>query len=250
MKKFAFVFTITLSLLLAACTPFEDDILISIKRKEKKDRNDKDPKAMASFTVRIEAKGPTADGFATPFSPGIWLVQSQNSAPIFMNGEPDFGEGLEAIAEDGMPGMLVESLAGNPQVRARAAFDTPLGAMQPAPIFPGEGYEFSFEAQAGEYLNFATMFIQSNDLFVAPEAQGIALFDEDGHPISGDITHQLILWDAGTEVNEKPGEGPNQAPRQAGPNTGMDENGIVMPVDDGFTYPALDEVIRVIIEVE
>ena len=30
----------------------------------------------------------------------------------------------------------------------------------------------------------------------------------------------VALWDAGTEKNEVPGVGPNQAPRQAAPNTG------------------------------
>ena len=57
-----------------------------------------------------------------------------------------------------------------------------------------------------------------------------------------------MLWDAGTEVNEEPGVGLNQAPRQAGPNTGMTENGIVKMVNDGYTYPAVSEVIRVTIE--
>ena len=60
------------------------------------------------------------------------------------------------------------------------------------------------------------MYVQSNDLFLSPGDTGIALFADDGLPISGDITAQIGLWDAGTEVNEEPGVGANQAPRQAG----------------------------------
>jgi hypothetical protein len=45
-------------------------------------------------------------------------------------------------------------------------------------------------------------------------------------PIAGDITSQILLWDAGTEVNEEPGLGPNQAPLQPAPNTGPVEHGV------------------------
>ena len=62
---------------------------------------------------------------------------------------------------------------------------------------------------------------------------------------SGDITNQLELWDAGTEVNEEPGVGLNQAPRQGGPDTGETENGTVRIVDDIYTYPSLSDVIKV-----
>ena len=71
------------------------------------------------------------------------------------------------------------------------------------------------------------MFAQSNDVFLSTGPDGLALFDDDGAPLEGDISALLGLWDAGTEVNEAPGAGPNQAPRQAGPNTGPDEGGVV-----------------------
>ena len=66
-------------------------------------------------------------------------------------------------------------------------------------------------------------------------------------PTSGDVTGDVMLWDAGTEVNEAPGAGPNQAPRQTAANTGPDENGVVRPVSDGFTYPPVSEVIQVVV---
>jgi len=61
------------------------------------------------------------------------------------------------------------------------------------------------------------MFAQSNDLFFAPEPNGIPLFDAAGRARSGDSPDSIVLWDAGTEMNEQPGAGPNQAPRQAAP---------------------------------
>jgi len=76
------------------------------------------------------------------------------------------------------------------------------------------------------------MFGQSNDWFYAPGANGIALFDSKGAAVSGDITDQFYLWDAGTEKDEEIGIGPNQGPRQKGTNTGDDEHGVVHRVAD------------------
>ncbi len=92
------------------------------------------------------------------------------------------------------------------------------------------------------------MFGQSNDLFYAPGDKAIALFDDAGRPITADITSQLYLWDAGTEVNEEPGLGAAQAPRQSAPNTGRAENGVVRLARDSFKYPATRDVVRVTVK--
>ena len=189
---------------------------------------------------------------AVPLSPGAWAVHNAGD-PFFTVGENDRGEGLEAIAEDGSPGELVGNLATLSGVLFSDYFNTPIGADAPAPIFPGDGYEFTVYGVPGDYLSLATMFIQSNDLFYAPDGNGIPLFDEAGAPIDGDVTEQVLLWDAGTEVNEAPGVGENQAPRQSGPNTGADEDGPVVLIADGamgpggFSYPDAADVIRVTI---
>lgn len=126
----------------------------------------------------------------------------------------------------------------------------------PGLLLPGEQQEFSFEAGpvtlpgAETKLSFVTMFVQSNDLFLGPDEMGISLYQA-GTRVTGDVTDQVALWDAGTEVNEEPGTGPNQAPRQSGPDTGTDENGNVILVSesgDGFTYPAVNELIEVELE--
>lgn len=50
------------------------------------------------------------------------------------------------------------------------------------------------------------MLVHSNDLFFAPAERGIRIFN--GHMATeGSITTQVILWSAGTEVNEYHGAG-------------------------------------------
>ena len=188
----------------------------------------------AQFTVRIENLG-------TLLAPGAWVAQ-RGGTPLFIDGQADRGAGLEALAEDGNPAELAASLPRNSGV-----FATPVGADGPGPLTPGSAYEFTFVARPGDRLSFATMYVQSNDLFLAPGDTGIALFTNDRLPISGDVTGQIGLWDAGTEVNEAPGVGANQAPRQAAANTGADEGGTVRLVDDGFTYPAVADIVRITI---
>ena len=191
----------------------------------------------ARFTVRIENLG-------TLLAPGAWVAQ-RGGTPFFTDGQPDRGKGLEALAEDGNPAELAANLPRNSGV-----FNTPVGADSPGPLAfmeMGNAYEFTFVARPGDRLSFATMYVQSNDLFLAPGDTGIALFTDDRQPISGDITAQIGLWDAGTEVNEEPGVGANQAPRQAAANTGADEGGTVRLVDDGFTYPAVADIVRITI---
>jgi len=207
------------------------------------------------FTVKIEniskENGMTAkDGTKWSFavSPGLCIVHA-NNAPVFSAGKKDRGKGLERQAEEGNPAVLAESLKADKDVKSITVFNTPIGTSVPAPITPGFAYECSFEAAPGSRLTITSMFGQSNDLFYAPNESGIALFSN-GKPISGDITAKLILWDAGTEVHEEPGVGPNQAPRQKAPNTGKDENGVVKnikDVKDGFSYPQTTKVLKVTI---
>jgi hypothetical protein len=162
-----------------------------------------------------------------PVAPGIYAVV-RGANVLFREGEPAGGAGLEPLAEDGNPGLLIESLRKAAGVRAVGMF------------VPGQPFEV--RAAPGERLVFAAMFVQSNDLFYAPGPDGIDLF-----AIRGDATAQIRLWDAGTEVNQAPGVGDDQAPRQKGPNSGAAENGVVRPVSDGFAYPPVAGVLKVTI---
>jgi hypothetical protein len=173
------------------------------------------------FTVRVEnisdPQGMTAsNGVKFPFalSPGMYVL-SDKTAVLFTEGKPARANGLESQAEDGDPSGLVASLEKSP-----------------GPIRPGNSFEYTFMATPGMKLFSAMMFGQSNDWFYSPDANGIALFDGKGNPVSGEITNKFILWDVGTEVDEEIGIGPNQGPRQPAPNTGPDEHSVVHRVKD------------------
>jgi len=205
------------------------------------------------FTIRIEnvstattlklSNGATAPA---PTAPLLWVVHT-SADPLFTDGARDRGKGLEALAEDGDPSKLAGALKGMPGIVAVGVVNVPEGDMEPGPLLPGKAFRVTFSARPGEKLSLAFMFGQSNDLFYAPTGQGIDLFDDGGAPLSGDITARLILWDTGTEVNQEPGLGPDQAPRQAAPNTGAAEHGSVGRVHDRYTYPRVDQVVRVVV---
>ncbi|HYJ86322.1 MAG TPA: spondin domain-containing protein [Pyrinomonadaceae bacterium] len=154
-------------------------------------------------------------------------------------------------AEDGDPSGLVKSLETMHHAsNLYGVFNTPVGAMGAGPIRPGDSYEYSFTAMPGMKLYSTMMFGQSNDWFYSPDAHGIALFDAKGNPISADVSDKLILWNAGTEVDEEIGIGPNQGPRQKGMNTGVDEHGVVRRVNDARWTGKNAEFFRVTITAE
>lgn len=209
------------------------------------------------FTIRVEnishPEGMTAsNGQKFPFalSPGLFVLSEKN-APIFTERKPARKNGLEMQAEDGDPSGLVSSFVSmHHSSNLHGVFNTPVGAMAAGPIRPGDSYEFTVTAVAGMKLFMTQMFGQSNDWFYAPGAGGIALFDAKGNAISGDITDQLYLWDAGTEKDEEIGIGPNQGPRQKGPNSGEDEHGVVHRVSDQRWVGKNKEFFRVTITPE
>jgi hypothetical protein len=164
-------------------------------------------------------------GTATPFAPVAWVVGDESG--IFGLAGETATEGLEGLAEDGGPAGLVEEYVAAGYDNSGAATN-PDGGDEAGPAFPGSAYTFEFTAESG-YLNLASMFVQSNDWFVALE--DFPLFS-DGVAASGDITAAVGLYDAGTEADQALGAGPDQAPRQAVPNTGAaDENTEIRPVD-------------------
>lgn len=209
------------------------------------------------FTIRVEnissPEGMTAsNGEKFPFalSPGMFVL-SEKSAALFTEGKPARANGLEMQAEDGDPSGLVAALQTmNHSSNLHGVFNKPVGAMDAGPIRPGQSFEFTVTALPGMKLFMAQMFGQSNDWFYAPGVNGIALFDNKGKAISGEITDQLYLWDAGTEKDEEIGIGPNQGPRQKGLNTGDAERGVVHRVKDARYAGRNGEFFRVTITPE
>jgi hypothetical protein len=204
------------------------------------------------FSIRIEnTTKPDAftasDGtkWSLAFSPGIAVVHT-DSAPIFTAGQKDRGKGLEAQSEDGDPSKLAQALKGAKGIRSVVVYNNPVGAKAPGPITPGAAYETTISAHPGDKLSITLMMGQSNDWFYAPAESGIELF-KDGKAISGDIAGELMLWDAGTEVDQEAGIGSDQGPRQKAANTGKAENGVVRQVQDGKPYAVSSSVLRVTI---
>lgn len=183
-------------------------------------------------------------GYTSPFAPGVFAVHNADVSPFFNDGTADRGAGLEALSEDGSPDALNGALSSISGISSFGVFNTPTGASDAGALLPGNSYEFTVDAEEGDYWSFATMLVHTNDLFYAFDDNGIAFFDTNGNPISGDVTADVSLWDAGTEVNEYPGAGNNQ-PARGGADSGPAENGNVQVVNDGFTYPAVNSSIRV-----
>jgi len=204
------------------------------------------------FTVRVENitkpdafTASNGTKWSLAFSPGTAVVHT-NKAPIFTSEKKDRGLGLEAQSEDGDPGMLAKSLKSGKGIKSVTVFNMPVGASAPGPITPGAAYETTITAMPGERLSLTLMMGQSNDWFYAPAESGIELF-HNGKAMSGDISAQVYLWDAGTEVDQEAGIGSDQGPRQKGPNTGKAESGVVRKVQDGKAYSNASSVLRVTI---
>ncbi|OQP64046.1 hypothetical protein A3860_21785 [Niastella vici] len=116
------------------------------------------------------------------------------------------------------------------------------GSGTPPVIFPGQSVSFSFSAAKNQRLTFATMYGWSNDLFFAPENPGIKLYNDDGSPITGDVSAQIKLWDNGTRVNQVPGSAvvhPGTA--EATPKNIKEVNGMD---DYGNTYLAASKLMQ------
>ncbi len=176
-------------------------------------------------------------GVYSPFSPVVWVVTDRKNV-LFMEGMADSGKGLERLAEDGNPADLAAYLK---------SLGLQAGTVGMAPFANGAEATFEVMAEPGEMLHFATMFGQSNDTFFGPGGNGIALF-EDGMVRSGDVTGEVALWDAGTEVNEVLGAGPNQAPRQSAKNLGETEGGMVKMVEEMDGFPEVGDILEVMLK--
>jgi len=114
---------------------------------------------------------------------------------------------------------------------------------QNAPIIAsGESVSITFSASKNQRLTFATMYGWSNDLFFAPANPGIKLYNDDGTPITGDVSEQLKLWDNGTRVNVEPGMGITHPGVAESSPKNIKE---VVGVDDyGNTYPAASDMVK------
>jgi hypothetical protein len=196
------------------------------------------------FEVKIEnlSNGPIGTGsngvpVFSILSPGVFLVHSMTN-PAYSLGLPLAPNGFEAFAEDSDFSPFLDFVRFADGVNLIGIFDD-LGMENSGFLGPQETFRFVLSAANNDdKLSVFLKYLESNDVILGTSSEGIALFDGNGNPISGDITSQFSFIDVGTEVNEEPGVGPNQPLRQPELNTGPSEGGVVRLVDDGFSYPA------------
>ena len=148
-----------------------------------------------------------------------------------------------SASSDGSGGFTVtiENVSTEPRFYQHGVFSTPVGATAAGPAAPGTDatnggvYEFTFNAgpelTMGQRtrLSFVTMLAASNDLFIAPGQDGIELYNANV-PITGNISDQVFLWDAGTKNND----------------TDADDNAPVA-LYSGTVYPAAASLVDVTI---
>lgn len=163
------------------------------------------------------------------FSPGLVYAFNGTSDPLVKQGATNNPmNGLAELAEDGNNSIAVAYLE---------SLGLPVAASnETMPVGPGGNLTFTLEVPEGQdfKFGFSTMFVNTNDWFISYNNAGFPLFDAAGTPVSGfGASEKSYLYDVGSEVDEPVGFGMNQAPRQAGPNTGAaDDNNIVRRVTE------------------
>jgi len=152
---------------------------------------------------------------------------------------------LASCKKDSMPSSQSETITIENVLDSKPLVETGTfqGTGTPPLILPGQSTTFSFSAAKNQRLTFATMYGWSNDLFFAPDNPGIKLYNDDGSPITGDVSAQIKLWDNGTRVNQAPGSAvvhPGVA--ESAPKNIKEVNG----TDDyGNTYLAASKLMQV-----
>jgi len=196
--------------------------------------------AATTFRVRVENIGN-----GTAFSPIAWAV-SLNPRLLFTAGEKA-SQGIQNIAEDGNPTVLAQQLASTTSVLFS-------GVAGSAPIRPGKFVEWVVPSSPGTLFHLATMYGWSNDRFFATPPQGVSLFTNSG-PYSSQNAQFIKLWDAGTAMNEQPGQGQFQAAARKGrardPTVWPDETNVVkdaiLGAPDGFAYQSVESTFKLTI---
>lgn len=214
--------------LLLACTGAPEDTAVDTAQLNLKLSN------TATAGSLVASDGSTHD---VKLAPGLVIVHDA-AFVLFTEGQAIARSGLEPFGEDGDPTTLLAELEGDTSVSAvgwLTARDAT--SYEAAPMFPGEYATATVTVSPGDHVTVAAMFGESNDTVVA--ALSVPAYD--GDPLSGSLA--LALYDLGTEVDQEPGLGADQAPRQSAPNTGTAESAPVTRVEgvDGeYIWPAVE----------
>lgn len=205
-----------------------------------------------SFTFKLSnisspGQGVAADGttYDLAFAPGLVIIHDP-SLTVFTPGTPIGRPELEALAEDGDPTSLYAAIEQDPAVTQLSYLQyTDEVDYHAAPMGPGVFAFTTAEIAPDTLFSVLFMYGQSNDVVIA--GLGLSAFDEADAPISTELSSALAFYDLGTEQNQEPGVGADQAPRQSAPNTGTAESGVVARIDgvdaEGYSYPSAAEIL-------
>ncbi|MEO1025415.1 MAG: spondin domain-containing protein [Pseudomonadota bacterium] len=175
--------------------------------------------------LRVTVRNTSQDGgtFLTPTYVGF----HDGSFDIFETGEAA-SAGLEMLAEDGDAGGLTsERLAADADSQGLMV----IGAAGPIATQEMTSARINVDGASNGFVSLAAMILPSNDAFIGTD-DAVQLFSNSGRFL-GEQTVTFSgedVYDAGTEVNT---ELDAAFINQTGPNTGIDENGVVRP-HDGF----------------
>lgn len=185
------------------------------------------------------------------FSSLVGLVHTQPNRTFLLNA-PDQGRGMADLAENGDPALLTQTLRLDSSVEIIGIANDPSNGTRGI-LAPGQSFTLILSTfSTSDRLSLVTSFLQGNDIVVSTRPEGIALFNDSGVPLSGEITDQFNYYDIGTEINQPPGIGPEQVLRQGDAPTGQTsagtrESGLTRILNDGFSYPPISNTIRVTI---
>lgn len=186
----------------------------------------------ARFELTVEnispADGVTSEGgtYVAGLSPGALMIDA-TMVEVGAAASP----ALETLAEEGDPVALL----GEGALPVPESFGLTYEADA---LEPGDTYRVEIELSPGQRAQLALMYGDGNDILVAtPPFEGFA-----GGVAIPSQEISAAFFDAGTEVNEVPGFGDHQIKRGSG---GEDEGGVVHPLDDGFSYPAIESLVRI-----
>ena len=187
-------------------------------------------------TVTIENLAPSQGTSQTPhwvgFHGGQFDLYNGGTPADFLPVPNDPRRSIEQLAEDGNTAPLSETFGELVSGGVDGTIAGPNG-----PIAPGDvavaTFDLNSTVAANRYFSYASMVLPSNDFWYAngnPRTHEI--FDEQGNFVAKNfiVTNRDVL-DAGTEVND---EVPANTAffGQAAPNTGVDENGVILDFGD------------------
>ncbi|MEO0911920.1 MAG: spondin domain-containing protein [Pseudomonadota bacterium] len=172
---------------------------------------------MTEIRITVNNTSDTGGTFLTP----VWFGFHDNSFDLFNPGEAA-SAGLETIAEDGdAAGLGAELVAADADGQGGIV----PGAAGPISTREQTSTTLNVNGASNAYLSLAAMLLPSNDAFIGT-GEAVEVFDDAGNFLGAQVVEFLgtDVYDAGTEVNT---ELDAAFINQTGPNTGIDENGVV-----------------------